>query len=102
CKPIDGSSAIDAMLAGKVQLSDFGGGGENTGLVCGYLACDAHLIKPVLTGLPRALRVNLRSDSSGEWFEKTLRHAVDQASVAAPGSAVILAHLAEVLFAEVL
>ncbi len=102
CKPIDGGSAIDALMAGRIRLADFGGGGENTGLVCGYLACDAQLIRPVLAGLPRALRVNLRSDPAGEWFEKTLRHAVDQASVAAPGSAVILAHLAEVLFAEVL
>ncbi len=101
-KTIDGSQAINALMSGRLRLADFGGGGENTGLVCGYLACDAQLIKPVLAGLPRALRVNLRSDPSGEWFEKTLRHAVDQASVAAPGSAVILAHLAEVLFAEVL
>jgi AraC-like DNA-binding protein len=34
--------------------------------------------------------------------ENTLRHAVSQAAAAVPGSAVILAHLAEVLFAEVL
>ena len=60
------------------------------------------LIKPVLTGLPRVLRVNLRSDKSGEWFENTLRHAVEQAAAARPGSAVFLAHLAEALFADVL
>jgi AraC-like DNA-binding protein len=100
--PIDGNRAINALMSGRVHLADFGGGGENTGLVCGYLACDAQLIKPVLAGLPRVLRVNLRADPSGEWLEKTLRHAVDQASIAAPGSEVILAHLAEVLFAEVL
>ena len=99
---LDGKTALNSLMTGQIQLAEFGGGGELTGLICGYLACDADLIKPVLAGLPRALRVNLRSDASGEWFENTLRHAVDQAAAVLPGSQVILAHLAEVLFAEVL
>jgi AraC-like DNA-binding protein len=99
---IDGTAALPALMSGRVHFADFGGGGENTGIVCGYLACDAELIKPVLTGLPRVVRVNFRSDAAGEWFEKTLRHAVDQATAMAPGADVIIAHLAEVLFAEVL
>jgi AraC-like DNA-binding protein len=99
---IDGNSALPALMTGRMHLADFGGGGESTGLVCGYLACDAQLIKPVLAGLPRVVRVNFRQDDAGEWFEKTLRHAVDQAAANAPGGDVILAHLAEVLFAEVL
>ena len=86
---LDGKAALPALMSGQVQLADFGGGGEETGLVCGYLACDAELIKPVLAGLPRVLRVNLRSDKSGEWFENTLRHAVEQAAAARPGSEVI-------------
>ena len=60
------------------------------------------IIKPVLAGLPRVIRVNIRTDKSGEWLENTLLHAVDQAAAAAPGSRVIIAHMAEVLFAEVL
>ena len=32
------------------------------GCVCGYLACDAGLIRPVLAGLPRVVRVHLRND----------------------------------------
>jgi|SRR5688572_3584551 len=101
-KPLDGSATLPSLMSGQLCLADFGGGGAETGLVCGYLACDAELIKPVLASLPRVLRVNLRSDESGEWFENTLRHAVDQAVAARPGSAVFLAHLAEALFADVL
>lgn len=100
--PIDGAAALPALMSRQLHLADMGGGGEETGLVCGYLACDADLLKPVLTGLPRVLRVNLRADESGEWFENTLRHAVEQAAAAKPGSAVFLAHLAEALFADVL
>jgi len=101
-RAVDGESALPELMNGHLHLNDFGGGGEETGLVCGYLACDADLIKPVLTGLPRVLRVNLRADQSGEWFENTLHHAVDSAATAQPGSAVFLAHLAEALFADVL
>lgn len=99
---LDGHEAVPALISGEIRLAQFGGGGETTGLVCGYLACDGALIKPVLAGLPRALRVNIRSDPSGEWLEKTLRHAVEQAAACAPGSDVIIAHLAELLFVEVL
>ncbi len=99
---LDGGDALPAMMAGRIALEEFGGGGEYTGLICGYLACDADLIKPVLAGLPRVVRVNIRTDKSGEWLENTLLNAVDQAAANAPGSRVILAHLAEVLFAEVL
>jgi AraC-like DNA-binding protein len=101
-KAIDGKAALPALMTGRVHLATFGGGGEETGLVCGYLACDAELIKPVLASLPRVLRVSLRSDKSGEWFENTLRHAVEQAADARPGGDVFLAHLAEALFADVL
>jgi AraC-like DNA-binding protein len=101
-RPIDGDAALPALWTGKLALASFGGGGEVTGLVCGYLACDGELLKPVLAGLPRVVRVNIRSDPAGDWLDNTLRHALAQAAACTPGSDVILAHLAEVLFAEVL
>ena len=101
-RPLDGEAALPELMSGQLHLAEYGGGGEEAGLVCGYLACDAELIKPVLTGLPRVLRVNLRADESGAWFENTLNHAVEQAALARPGSEVFLAHLAEALFADVL
>ncbi len=101
-KPISGEDALPALWAGRVSLASFGGGGEKTGLICGYLACDGDLLKPVIAGLPRVVRVNIRTDPSGEWLDNMLQHAVTQASLASPGSEVIIAHLAEVLFTEVL
>lgn len=100
---VDGSTGLEALLCGDVKRSHLGSGdGEQTHLVCGYLACDARLIQPVLAGLPRVLRVYVRTDSYGELLESMIRHAVQQASENAPGSKVITARLAEVLFAEVL
>ncbi len=70
--------------------------------MCGYLACDAGLIRPVLAGLPRVVRVHLRNDRGGAWLEQSILHGVERAQAAAPGSDVILAKLAEVLFTEAL
>ena len=98
----DSEGALPALLTGGLKCSRFGGGGEETRLICGYLACEAGLIRPVLAGLPRVVRVHIRNDRAGEWLENSIAHAVERASSAAPGSDVILARLAEVLFAEAL
>ena len=98
----NGEHGMSALLSGELLCSRIGGGGEQTRLVCGYLACDAGLIRPVLAGLPRVVRVHLRNDRAGEWLEQSILHGVERAQAAAPGSGVILAKLAEVLFTEAL
>jgi AraC-like DNA-binding protein len=100
---VDAEPGLPALLEGGLTCVRLGvAGGEETRLVCGYLACDAGLIRPVLAGLPRVVRVHIRNDRAGEWLENSLTHAVERATAAAPGSDVILARLAEVLFAEAL
>jgi AraC-like DNA-binding protein len=99
---VDGAHALPKLLSGGLTLSRLGGGGEQTRLICGYLACEAGLIQPVLAGLPRVVRVHIRNDTAGEWLENSIMHAVDRAVAVEPGSAVILSRLAEVLFAEAL
>ena len=90
-------------MGGEVTLATFGGGGDGHAVSSAATSpATEHLIKPVLAGLPRVVRVNIRTDPSGEWLDNMLRHAVAQAAAATPGSEVILARLAEVLFAEVL
>lgn len=101
-EPIDGEPALPAVLKGQLSLSEFGGAGERTKLICGYLVCDERLIQPVLVGLPHVLRVHIRNDAAGQWLENSIRHAVNQATNPTPGSAAVLARLAEVLFAETL
>jgi AraC-like DNA-binding protein len=99
---VDSEQSLPMLLQRDLIRSQFGGGGEETRFICGYLACEAGLIRPVLAGLPRVVRVHIRADPAGEWIENSIRHALDRASAAAPGSEVILARLAEVLFAETL
>jgi AraC-like DNA-binding protein len=99
---VEGESDLHKLLTRQIALETFGGGGEPTHFVCGYLACDARRMRPVLAGLPRVVRVRLRDDVAGTWLENTIRHSVTQATAGAPGSDVILRRLAEVLFVEAL
>jgi AraC-like DNA-binding protein len=66
------------------------------------MACDARLARMLLTGLPSAVKVNVRDSSAGEWLEASLRYALVEARSPRPGGGGVLAKLAEVLFIEVL
>ncbi|MFT3735414.1 MAG: AraC family transcriptional regulator [Rhodocyclaceae bacterium] len=96
-----GEAAMAELLRGEVRLSRLGDGdGEETHLICGYLACEARLLQPLLAGLPRVVRVSLHHDAYGRAIAEMIRHAVTQLGEDAPGSKAIGARLAEVLFAE--
>ncbi|MFO1206543.1 MAG: AraC family transcriptional regulator [Burkholderiales bacterium] len=100
---IDGEASLPLLLRRELLSSRLGtDDGEKTRFICGYLACEAGLVRPVLSCLPHVVRVPIRADSYGALLENMIRHAVEQAASALPGSGVIVARLAEVLFAEVL
>jgi AraC-like DNA-binding protein len=95
-------ASLTSVLRGGLEPYRVGGDGEVTRLVCGYLGCEAQLVAPLLAGLPRVVRVHLREDAYGEALERMVGHAVEQVRNGVPGSDVIVARLAEVLFAEAL
>jgi hypothetical protein len=41
-----------------------GGGGAITRFVCGYLACDPRLCRPLFSALPRMPRVSIGEDAA--------------------------------------
>ena len=93
---------LDRLLARRPRLLSYGGGGAETQLMCGYLACDARLARMLLAGLPPLVHVNLRGSSAGAWLESSIRYALTEARSPRPGGEGVLAKLAEVLFIEVL
>lgn len=93
---------LQEVLARRPLKLLHGGGGQPTGLVCGYLACDARLARMLLSGLPPVVRVNVRGADAGVWLEASLRYAIAEARSPRPGGAGVLAKLAELLFIEVL
>jgi AraC-like DNA-binding protein len=96
-----------STILGKIQSRDLGamqagGGGAVTRFVCGYMACDPLLSRPILNGLPPAFKVNLRTDRSGHWLEDSILHLVEEAGSGNAGSEAMLAKLSEALFVDTL
>lgn len=100
--PMDSTAQLRQVLAEGRMVSQFGGGGELTKLICGYLTCDPQLSHVFLAGLPSIVKVHIRDSPSGQWLEDTLRYSVDHAEASGPGGAAVIAKLSEVLFVETL
>lgn len=100
--PMNNTAQLRQMLADGRMISHFGGGGELTKLICGYLTCDPQLSQVFLAGLPPIVKVHIRDSPSGQWLENTLRYSVDHAEASGPGGAAVIAKLSEVLFVETL
>jgi AraC-like DNA-binding protein len=80
----------------------FGGGGEVTRFVCGYLVCEPRLSEIFLAGLPPILKVNVAKEPAGQWLEHSIRFSVEEVNRSHAGSGLVLAKLSEVLFVETL
>ena len=100
--PIDSAKQLQQVLAEGRMISQFGGGGELTKLICGYLTCDPQLSQVFTAGLPSIIKVNIRDNPSGQWLEDTLRYSVDHAEASGPGGSAVVAKLSEALFVETL
>jgi AraC family transcriptional regulator, alkane utilization regulator len=101
-KPVDltGESLDKLLKRGDVAAFKTGRAGATTRIVCGFLACDRRLAEPILLSLPRLLKVSMRDEGTAAWVQSSIRYSVAESRSSRPGSAVVLARLSEVLFAE--
>jgi len=98
--PVDDGEQLEKVLAQGLRLWRFGGGGEVTKFVCGYMGCDPRLSQVFLSGLPPVFKISIRDDPSGRWLEDSIRFSVDHAGTSRAGGEAVLAKLSEVLFVE--
>lgn len=101
------------------QLS-YGGGGQTSRFVCGYLNCDQRF-SPLVEALPTMMMVRSRDDysaieavdangsrptvvpeGSSNWLGTTLKFTVNEARAARPGNVAMLGRLTELMFVEIL
>jgi len=101
-KPLEitGESLEKLLKRGNVTELKSGNSGDATHIVCGFLACDKRLAEPILLSLPRLLKVSMRDAGAAAWVQSSLRFSIAESAASKPGSAVVLARLSEVLFAE--
>jgi hypothetical protein len=101
-KTVELVKELDRIVANGLKVSRFGGGGEVTRFICGFMACDRQLSQVFLSGLPPVFKVGIRNDASGRWLENSIRFSVNDADASRAGGEAVLAKLSEVLFVETL
>jgi AraC-like DNA-binding protein len=101
-KPVDSFRTWAKSLDQGLKVARYGGGGERTRFVCGYLACEPRLSQVFLASLPKMLKVSVANDSSGRWIENSIRYSVSEADGSGAGAELVLARLSELLFVQTL
>jgi AraC-like DNA-binding protein len=94
------SLSVDEQGVTTAELD--GGGREHATIVCGFLGCDAKPYNPLLSALPRVLRMPGIASGQGSWVSHFLRGVVDESNRKRPGGEAVLERMSEMLFVEVL
>jgi AraC-like DNA-binding protein len=97
--PVLAGEVIQPPRDGGLARIVHGGGGEGTQLLCGFLGCDAPF-SPLLAGLPKMLKLDVKTTASGAWIESTFRFAASEIAAGRLGSSTVIAKLSELLFVE--
>jgi AraC-like DNA-binding protein len=98
--PTQRASETRLPAPGAIAFPAYGGGGEMTRLVCGYLALDRRLCAALIMALPRVLRVTAGSSEVSSWLQTYFRIRLIEQDESQPGSACMLAKLSELMFVE--
>ncbi|HSF15933.1 MAG TPA: AraC family transcriptional regulator [Vicinamibacteria bacterium] len=120
-RPCPIGSLLPSQPSEEIPQLHYGGGGETTRWVCGFLHCD-QAFNPLIGALPTMLCVRGR-ESTGQglppeaqaseragvvlveadgWLATTLQHTIEEADATHPGGSAMLARLIELLYLDVL
>jgi AraC-like DNA-binding protein len=98
-KAVNAKELVLPPANGSLARIEYGGGGERTHIMCGFLGTDAPN-DPVIGILPSVLKLDATQGASVDWIESSLRFAAREMAAGRTGSLAILAQLAECLFME--
>jgi AraC-like DNA-binding protein len=98
--PVPSEALVVPSPGGGLASIAHGGGGARTRFVCGFLACDSRLCKPLLDALPRMLKVPLGGGPASAWIIDTLRRGAAETHAPRAGADAVLTKLSELLFVE--
>lgn len=80
----------------------YGGGGDLTRIVCGFLECEELLSHPFLKSLPAFIHIQAYAQPTMPLLEAGVRHIIREADCTQPGSLCLLTRLIELMFIEIL
>ena len=97
--PVPAREIVQPGKSGGLMRIVHGGGGEATRLVCGFLGSEV-TFSPLISALPKVLKLDLRATAAGSWIENSFRFAASEISAGRLGSTTVVAKLSELLFVE--
>jgi AraC family transcriptional regulator, alkane utilization regulator len=83
-------------------LMQYGGGGEMSKLVCGFLQCEGMLMHPFLKTLPTLIHVRAFAEPIAPLLEAGVRYIIQETECFRAGSMCSLTRLVELMFIEIL
>ena len=98
-KPIKAGNLIEPPEGEGLLRISHGGGGEETHLVCGFLASEDGC-NPLIATLPRMLKLDIRRGASRDWVEASVRFAARELAAGRFASSDIMSRLSELLLVE--
>lgn len=98
-KPVSARSLIQRSPVGGLSRIDHGGGGAETRIVCGFLASEENY-NPLISTLPKALKIDVRQGASREWIEASVRFAAGELTNGRLASSNVMTRLSESLLTE--
>jgi AraC-like DNA-binding protein len=90
---------IQRAQGGGISRISYGGGGEITQILCGFLGSQTSF-DPLLGSLPPVLKLDVRATASGAWIESSFRFAASEIASGRIGSTTVISKLSELLFVE--
>jgi AraC family transcriptional regulator, alkane utilization regulator len=90
-----------APIEGMLTVN-YGGGGEEARLICGYLESSEFIFTPVFRSLPDMLVEQTGDGKVGALMASTVREVISLVDAATPGTQMMLGRMMELLFVEVL
>ncbi len=97
---------ISAFMPGlpwvEFPVLRYGGGGEQTKVVCGYLHCDDPIFDPVFEALPTVFSVKPPAGPAAAWVAASIQYALDASTRPAKQPTGLALRLPELLFSEVM
>ena len=88
-------------LSPPFYLEQYGGGPDETRLICGFLGCDRLPFNPVIQALPRIIHIADGYTAGDGWLSSLIRAIKQESLKQRLGSESVLSKLSELLFIEV-
>ena len=82
-------------------LEQFGGGQDETRLICGFLGCDRLPFNPVIQSLPRIIHIADGYTAGDGWLSTLIKAILKESGKQRLGTESVLSKLSELLFIEV-